>query len=215
MRRIALLHMGAVVIGVFGELTQRYWPGTEVVNVLDDKIVTDLAHAKRSQSVSVRLAALAAAARAAGAEAVVFTCSSISGYARQVSEAAGLPVLRIDEAMADEAVRIGGRITVLATLPTTLEPTCALLEERLTLAGASAPIQRVLVEGAFAAVASGDRALHDTYVAAQVAKAAASSDVVVLAQASMASAARGDYPVPVLTSPELGVQRAREVLGLG
>lgn len=214
MRRIALLHTGAVVIPAFATLTAEQWPGTEVINLLDDKIVADLRDEDRRGSVRVRIGDLVRAAAASGAEAVVLTCSSISGYAAQLADDVGLPVLRIDEAMADHAAAIGGRIAVLATLPTTLDPTCALLEERLRLAGAEALVERVLIDGAFAAVSSGDRAEHDRLVGEAVRDAAARADVVVLAQASMASAATGDHPVPVLSSPVLGVARAKDVLGL-
>lgn len=214
MRRVALLHTGAVVIPTFAALTKEHWPSIEVVNLLDDRIVADLSAEERRTSVPDRLRELVSAARAGGAEAVVLTCSSISGEAAGVAAEVGIPVLRIDEAMADQAAAIGGRIAVIATLPTTLEPTCRLLAERVALAGAEAQIERVLVEGAFSAVAGGDREEHDRLVEAAVSAAAARADVVVLAQASMASAAGGDYPVPVLSSPLPGVLRVKEVLGL-
>lgn len=214
MRRVALLHTGAVVIPVFAGLTAEQWPGVEVLNLLDDKIVADLRNEERRGSVAGRVRDLVHAAASSGAEAVVLTCSSISGLAGEVAAAVGVPVLRIDEAMADEAAAIGGRIAVIATLPTTLEPTCALLAERLGRAGVNAEVEQVLVEGAFAAVSAGDRAEHDRLVGDAVRAAAARSDVVVLAQASMASAAAGDHPVPVLSSPAAGVARARTVLGL-
>lgn len=150
----------------------------------------------------------------AGARCPAECATSSTPLAGDAAAAVGIPVLRIDEAMADEAAAIGGRIAVIATLATTLEPTCALLSERLERAGTSAAVERVLVEGAFAAVSSGDRAEHDRLVGDAVQEAAARSDVVVLAQASMASAAAGDHPVPVLSSPAAGVARARVVLGL-
>ena len=40
--RIALLHTGAVVIATFADLTKEHWGSTEVLNLLDDKIVADL-----------------------------------------------------------------------------------------------------------------------------------------------------------------------------
>jgi aspartate/glutamate racemase len=188
------------------------------MNLLDDKIVADLRSDASAASVPGRLIALAQVAAAAGADAVMLTCSSISGLAAATAQAAGIPVLRVDEAMADEAARIGsgGRIAVIATLSTTLVPTVALIRERLELADGSAEFEEVLVEGAFEAVVSGDRASHDALVQEAIRAAAARVDVVVLAQASMLSAAEGvDVAVPVLSSPELGARRAAEVLSLG
>ncbi|WP_116952908.1 aspartate/glutamate racemase family protein [Jiangella endophytica] len=213
MTRIAFLHTGAVVIPAFAELAATHLPGVDVQHLLDDKIVADLGADPGGRDVAGRLDALGRAAVAAGAEALVFSCSSISGYARPLQEELGIPVLRIDEAMADHAVETGRSIAVIATLPTTLAPTAALLRERAALRSADVVLDEVLVEGAFAAVAAGDRTTHDALVAAAIREQSARHDVVVLAQASMAGAAAGlDTGVPVLTSPELGVRRVAETL---
>jgi Asp/Glu/hydantoin racemase len=115
--------------------------------------------------------------------------------------------------MADEAVATGDRIAVLATLATTCGPTTRLITERAELAGRAPSITSVVIDGAFEAVASGDRPTHDRLVAAAIERAAADADVVVLAQASMASAASAaDVDVPVLTSLESGVKRLRSLM---
>ncbi|MCP2635892.1 aspartate/glutamate racemase family protein [Microbacterium sp. HD4P20] len=209
--RIAFLHTGAVNIAPFGALAAELLPAATVVNYLDDKIVADLGDAERAASVPERIEDLVRAAAAGGADAVMFTCSSISELAQPAAAAAGLPVLRVDEAMADAAVRAGRRIRVLATLPTTCRPTLALLGERAALAGVEPEFTSEVIEGAFAAVAGGDRATHDRLVAAAIERGAAEADVVVLAQASMATAAEAvTVDVPVLTSPRLGVERLAE-----
>ena len=211
--RIALLHTGAVVIPMAGEFVKRELPGVTPINYLDDKIVADLADPDLAPSVADRVGELARAAADAGAEAILLTCSSISELAADTAAKVGLPILRIDEAMADEAVATGDRIAVLATLPTTCGPTSRLIEERAALAGRTPSITSVVVEGAFEAVASGDRPTHDRLVAAAIERAAADADVVVLAQASMASAAdAAEVDVPVLTSLESGVKRFRSLL---
>ncbi|WP_066288270.1 aspartate/glutamate racemase family protein [Arthrobacter sp. B6] len=211
--RIALLHTGAVVIGPVMELVKRELPGVTAINYLDDRIVADLGDPEAADSVPRRVAALAKAAADAGAEVIMLTCSSISELAGTVSAEVGIPILRIDEAMADEAVATGARITVLATLPTTCGPTSRLIAERARMAGLTPTVRSVVVEGAFAAVASGDRPGHDLKVSAAIREAAKDSDVVVLAQASMASAAEGcDVAVPVLTSLESGVKRLHQRL---
>lgn len=214
MTRIALLHTGAVNVATFGVLTRAHWPGVDTLNLLDDKIVADL-RTDRVASIDGRLSDLVDAAVRAGADAVLLTCSSISGYAATLSETAGIPVLRVDEALADKAVTLGDRIAVIATLPTTLSPSVAIIRERAALAGLAPTISEVLVDGAFDAVVAGDVATHDRLVAEAITMAAQDCSVVVLAQASMVSAAAAvNVPVPVLTSPELAVLRAKEVLGL-
>ncbi|MFB7894508.1 aspartate/glutamate racemase family protein [Microbacterium sp. NPDC056044] len=206
--RIAFLHTGAVNIAPFGALAAEFLPGATVVNYLDDRIVADLGDEARADSVPERIDDLVRAAAAGGADAVMFTCSSISELAAPAAAAAGVPVLRVDEAMADAAVRAGRRVRVLATLPTTCRPTLGLLEERAALAGVEPEFTSEVIEGAFAAVAGGDRPTHDRLVAAAIERGAAEADVIVLAQASMASAADAvSVDVPVLTSPRLGVER--------
>ncbi len=210
MTRVALLHTGAVVIGPIADRAREALPDVEIVNYLDDRIVADLGDPARAASVAGRLADLARAARAGGADAVMLTCSSISHLAAPTAEAAGLPVLRIDEAMADAAVRSGARIAVLATLPTTLVPTAALLRERAARAGTTVELIEEVIDGAFGAA---DRQVHDRLVVAAIERHADDADVIVLAQASMASAAaRARTDVPVLSSIVPGIARLRDFL---
>lgn len=216
MTRLAMLHTGAVVIGPFAELAKRKLPDVEVQHLLDDKIVADLGSGADHDQIASRLRALGEAAVSSGADQLLLTCSSISGFSRPLAEAIGIPVLRIDEAMADEAVRRGPRIGIVATLETTLRPTVALLLEQSAEAGRDIVCTDVVVPGAFEAVASGDRARHDQLVNAAITELSADNDVIVLAQASMASAvARVDTGVPVLSSPELGIDRVATLVDRG
>ena len=57
---------------------------------------------------------------------VLNCCSSVgevADAAQNIGRYTGIPIVRIDEEMCREAVRLGKRVGVLATLPTTLEPT--------------------------------------------------------------------------------------------
>lgn len=210
---VALIHTGLVVVAPIADKVRQQIPGVEVVNYLDDRIVADLQNPSRAPGVPERIACLATAARLAGATMSMLTCSSISNVAAYAQQRSGLPVLRIDEAMADQAVIEGSRIAVVATLETTCAPTVNLLRERAKVAGTTPSISEEVVEGAFAAVAAGDRPRHDALVAEAIERAAAHSDVVVLAQASMASAAETvAVSVPVLSSVDLGVARLAEKL---
>jgi len=211
--RVAFVHSGVVNIALFTALAAELLPGATIVNYLDDGVVADLADADRAASVPIRVGELVRAAVADGADAVMLTCSSISALAAPLARVAGVPVLRVDEALADAAVRAGRRIRVLATLETTRRPTLALLEERAALAGAEPELSSEIVDGAFAAVVAGDRAMHDRLVVDAIARGTAEADVIVLAQASMATAAdAASVAVPVVTSPRLAVERLAALL---
>jgi len=214
MTKIAFLHTGAVVISPVMELVRELLPDVTPINYLDDRIVADLRDPEVADSVPGRVANLVENAKAAGADAVMLTCSSISQLAAPIAERVDIDVLRIDEAMADEAVAAGARIAVVATLPTTCAPTVALIRERASLAGTDPQVEAEIVDGAFEAVASGDRETHDALVVAAIERVASTADVVVLAQASMASAAgKATVQVPVLTSLRPGITRLAERLG--
>ncbi len=96
----------------------------------------------------------------------------------------GVPVLRVDQPMADKAVQTGKRIGVVATLSTTLQPTSDLVKRRAAVAGKTIELETVLCEGAFDALMSGDTATHDAMVAKALRELSAKTDVIVLAQAS-------------------------------
>jgi hypothetical protein len=89
---------------------------------------------------------------------------------------------------------------------------------RETAAAQSRDIEIVprLCDGAFDAVISGDNETHDDIVSAELERLMEKVEVVVLAQASMARIIECIPPearkIPVLSSPELAVARAREVL---
>jgi Asp/Glu/hydantoin racemase len=154
-------------------------------------------------------------ARDGGADAVLVTCSSIGPAVPLARQVFDFPILRVDEAMAEQAVSVGSRIGVLATLSTTLEPTVALLHDVAAARSRSIQVEPCLCDGAFEAVLAGDHATHDRIVSEALLGLADRVDVVVLAQASMAGLLErlppGDLACPVLSSPESAVRRAREI----
>ena len=117
--------------------------------------------------------------------------------------------------MAEEAVRRGTRIGVLATLATTLDPTCRLIESKAREAGKTIAIRRELAGDAFEQLSRGNADEHDRLLRAALQRLAATEDVIVLAQASMARLVEGaanEWAVPILASPTLGFTRVRDRL---
>lgn len=215
MTTLALLFTSPVVIKPVNDVARVAMPQVRMVNLLDDAILPDIARAGNVAAVERRVALLAQCAADANADAIVITCSSISELASSAAQASRLPVYKIDEAMADEAVRCGSRIGVLATLATTLDPTCRLIESRAKTAGKSITIRKKLAGDAFEQLSRGNGVAHDDILRGALDELARTQDVVVLAQASMArllDARPGAFPVPVLSSPRLGMERVRASL---
>jgi Asp/Glu/hydantoin racemase len=156
-----------------------------------------------------------AGAQAIGARAVLVTCSTISPLVDGARQATQLPVFKVDEAMLEAAVQLGPRIGILATNPTTIEPTCHLLKERASAAGKLIETATQLVPGALEALLGGDGATHDRLLSDAIQQMCGRVDVVVLAQASMArvlerlpDSARSK---PVLSSPHLALERLQAI----
>ena len=216
-RQLTLLHTGAMLIPDFAALAKELLPGVIVRHQLDETLIQNTIAAGQLEKATIRrLIKEIECAREGGADVVMVTCSSLGPaitLARQVFE---FPILRVDEAMAGEAVRTGRRIGVLATLATTLQPTCELVRETAAARQRECEIVTGLCPGAFEAVTNGNGARHDELVTAGLLELAARVDVVVLAQASMARVAAriepGRVAVPVLSSPRSGMEHARQVL---
>ena len=142
------------------------------------------------------------------ADAVLLTCSTVGPAAQAVAETAPVPVLRVDAALAAEAVREGGTVVALCAVETTMAPTRALFEEAARATGAAVEVR--LVPGAWAAFKAGDRHGYFAAIAAASDDAARNGATrVALAQASMAGAAELCREKPPLTSPEVGLEAAR------
>jgi Asp/Glu/hydantoin racemase len=125
------------------------------------------------------------------------------------------PIVKVDEPMAEEAAKRGGRIGVLATVPTTLAPTSRLVERMANSSGNPVTIRQQEVPGAFDVLLAGDPGRHDQMVLEGITAMSKESDVVVLAQGSMARLVPQLDPNVarcVLSSPRGGIARVKEIL---
>jgi Asp/Glu/hydantoin racemase len=210
-----------MLAGVFNEIAARVMPDVRILHFVDESTIRNTIAAGHLQKSTMRqVIRLVGSTFDAGCDVAMVTCSSIGRAVEMAADLYDQPVLRIDRAMAEAAVASSSRIGVVATLSTTLDPTADLV--RRVAAGQGKDIELVphLCEGAFDAVMAGDGATHDRIVGEALTTALADVDAIVLAQASMArvvaSLPEGAVKAPVLSSPELGMLRAAEVLkGLG
>ncbi len=216
-KRLGLLHTSATLVPIFEQLCKAKLPGIAVFNLVDDSLIKDvIAHGVLRPQTARRVTQLVAAAEDAGADYIMVTCSSIGAAVETAATLATVPVLRVDQPMADRAVGTAKRIGVIATLPTTLEPTADLIRRRAAFAGREVDVSARLCDGAFEALMSGDAAKHDAMVAAALKELASQVDVVALAQASMArvvdTLSENERRTPILASPPLAVDYLASVL---
>lgn len=210
MQTLALIHTSATLVPVFAQLCREKLPGVATFNIVDDSLVRAIgAKGALTPDIARRVASYIASAESGGADQILVTCSSIGPAVEAAAPFAGVPVLRVDQPMIDRAVQEGRRIGVVATLPTTLHPTTDLLRRRAARAGKVIELTSRLCEGAFEALMAGDAPRHDALVAAALRDLAATVDVILLAQASMArvvdTLAHADRRVPILASPPIAI----------
>ncbi|MDR3471532.1 MAG: aspartate/glutamate racemase family protein [Devosia sp.] len=141
------------------------------------------------------------------ADAVLLTCSTVGSAVTEDDREASVPMLRVDRALAERAVRDGGRVVVLCATETTVGPTTALFELSARSTGAEVDIR--VVPGAWARFRAGDQDGYFSAIAAAAdAALAEGAEVVALAQASMAGAAKLARGGEVLASPAIGLAAA-------
>lgn len=216
-KTLGLIHTSATLIPVFQQLCKEYLPGVNTFNIVDDSLVKNIiARGEVTPSIYKRVADYVASAEDSGADYILVTCSSIGAPVEAAAEKTTVPVLRVDQPMADLAVQTGKRIGVIATLRTTLQPTSDLVKRRAELAGKEIELTSTVVEGAFDALMSGDAAKHDELVADALRKLAKQVDVILLAQASMArvvdTLSEEDKTVPIVASPPNAIKYIASIM---
>jgi glutamate racemase len=208
--KIGVIHTSPATVELFGRLLRERIPGASVINLLDDSILPELRdNGNDLSAVEPRWRDYARIVSARGVDIVLNACSTIGAMGERVQADIPQPIVRVDAAMAAEAVRRGDRIGVLATLATTLGPTSSLIRETAEAVGRTVTVDAELVEGAYPALMAGDQAGHDDLVLAALARSTAANEVVVLAQASMARAATrldGAAAAKILSSPAFAVE---------
>ena len=168
-----------------------------------------------TEDVAKRIVSYVKLAESHGSDCVLFACSSVGPAADVAREEVKIPVLKIDEPMAEAAVTRGSRIAVVATVSTTLKPTCELIEKAAKERGVQVEIRTFLSDKAFDVLSAGNVAEHNRLLIGDIVKAASEYGAVVLAQASMTNILPDlpeDVSRKVLTSPRLGVLRVAEVM---
>lgn len=187
---------------------------TEIVSMQDPSILAEVREVGYvTPTAAARLMGMYTQAVAQGAEAILNICSSVGEVADAFQPAAayiGVPVVRVDEEMCREAVRTGLRVGVLATLPTTLEPTKGTIRRVARAMGKHVE----LVDGLVDAFGMNQTQFRQLLIGAAK-EICDRVDVIVLAQGSMAyvekdiEAACG---IPTLSSPRFGAAALKVAL---
>ena len=205
MIKTALFHTAHATVPVMRSLITAAYGPVPMMNWVDDSILPMLTEdPSKLEYCFEKMLTYARYAEEQGAAFFLNACSSVGEFRDYAEGKLGIPVVRIDDAVSDEILRKRTSVTVLATLGTTLRPSCGVFLNKKP----EFPLRSVLVEGAWEAGLSGDTRRQNELIAGAIEKALLESDAVFLAQASMAGAAAGfsgERKERIYTSPELCV----------
>ena len=216
---ITMIHTVFPVVDNFKAIFEKKLgnqPAT-IYNIVDDSILPRILN---NGSISPEIASTVyqhiSSAEKMGSDIILVTCSSISEVVDIVSPLVSVPVIKIDDAMTDEAVKIADSLGVIATIKTTLNPTINQLKKKMSKAKKEVKIVPVLCSDAYKALINENNPeKHDLLLYKAIEEIIESVDAIVLAQASMARLLPKLKKLtnkPILTSTESGIERAINIL---
>jgi hypothetical protein len=214
-KTLVFVHTAPVNVETFGQLLAEIDPTIPAKHVLDESLLQEARAQGITPGLAQRIRQRHLEAMDEDTAVVLCTCSTIGGQAERTMSESGMGVIRVDRPMAEAAVAAGSRIVVAAALESTIEPTSELIMQVAKEQGREVTLRPLLCEGAWQHFEAGDQAGYWQSIAETLRREvlgadAPRCDVIVLAQASMAGAAAlcADLPVPVLSSPRLGLEAA-------
>lgn len=213
---VALIHNSPVLYEPIKKLCAKHLADEQVINIMDESLLRDIKTLGRVDEMGVRrVCRYALCAEDLGADVAMMTCSSLSETVDVAKNLVRIPVLKIDEPMAIEAVETGSKIGILGTLGSVLDPCSRLVEAKAAERGRQVEIEKRLCQKAFDKLVSGDVDGHDAELLDNIHDLAANNDVVVLAQGSMFRILDKLNPapaVPVIGCLESGIRQIRDLL---
>jgi hypothetical protein len=215
-KRIFLVHPTPLAMPPVDQAFKTLWPQAQVLNLLDESLYADVgAGGELTPALYTRLANLLRHCESSGADGIVFSGSTFGPAVEEGRKGVKVPVLRIEEAMMDEAVARGGSILVVSTQKRAMPVVRGTLDTAAKRAGRTPAIDELWVESARDALNAGDIERHDRLIAEQ-SERAGDFDTIVLSMISMAPARAKMPPALVqktLTSGETTVARMRKLIG--
>jgi Asp/Glu/hydantoin racemase len=213
-KTVFIVHTNQLAGGDLTRLFNEMAPDVTVRNIIDDSILPEVLASGVTPEVLRRYCAYVVAAEAAGADLIFNQCSSVGEAADLARALVSVPIVKIDEHMAEVACQLGGRIAVVATAASTMGPTTRLLSRTAEHLGKRISLVEELCTDAFALMLKGDKKGHNELLLGRIRDLYARVDVVVCAQGSMLALQPdlGNTPIPVLMSPPIGVKHAVDVL---
>lgn len=215
-KTVVIIHTVLSTVEILKQVFLEVLPEVKRINIVDESLLLEvIKEGKIAKKVCKRLYNYFIFAEEIGADIIFNACSSVSEVVDIVRPFVDIPILKIDEPMAEKAVKEGKIIGVVATLKTTLGPTSRLVKSKSIELRKEVKIEERLCKGAFEALVSGDIKKHDELIIRNIKEISNRVDIIVLAQASMARIIpqlSDQVKEKILSSPQLGVQQIKKII---
>jgi Asp/Glu/hydantoin racemase len=213
--RIVLLHATPVAVGPIQAAFAENWPEPETVNLLDDGLTIDRARETDvSEALIERFVDLGRYAHRIGADGILVTCSAFGPAIDRLAATVPVPVVKPNQAMFENALRLGPRIGMLATFKPSIPTMEQEFQDFVRQQGEPASLRTILVDQAMDSLRRGDAATHNRLIAER-APELDGMDAVMLAHFSTSIAAaevRKKVGLTVLTAPDSAVRQMRQMI---
>lgn len=197
----------------FGKVFEEKNPDVKIYNIMDDSLLVDTrTYNGMTPTIASRMLNYAKAAEASGADGVLVTCTSVNEATKIIRPLMNIPILNIEEPVAEMAVKNGKKIGILGTIPTSPAALGRVVQEKAAELGKEIELVPAVAEGAFDVLCAGDVKKHDEMVCEALEKLAKEVDVIAFSQISMSLIDLPETEVPVYRIGESGFQKIKEMM---
>lgn len=202
-----------IIFNPFGKPFAEANPDIEVYNIMDDSLLVDTRkYNGMTPTIASRMRNYAKAAEASGADGVICTCTSVNHATKMIRPLLNIPMINIEEPVAEMAAKSGKRIGVMGTIPTSPGAISWEIEEKAAEMGKEIEIVPVVVDGAFDVLCAGDRDKHDEMVCEALYKLSKEVDCIAFAQISMSLLKHEPVDVPLFKIGASGFDKIKELM---
>ena len=202
--RIGFVHTEASQMELFRDEMTFGHPHIDCFHTLNEGLLQDLTRGEERSYIYRRAVQQIMLAADTLADLVVMTCSDTAPAVDIARQLCPVPIVKIDDPMSAEAVRLGGRIAVICTRSSTAGPAAALLRQHAAAQGREVLVETVVRVEAHTALFAGDQQRHDDIIIQSARDAATRADVILLSKPGM-SHLQGQiatFGKPVLSAPK-------------
>ena len=202
-----------IIFNPFGKPFAEENSDIEVYNIMDDSLLVDTRRYNgMTPVIASRMLNYAKAAESSGADGVICTCTSVNHATKMIRPLLNIPMINIEEPVAEMAARSGKRIGVMGTIPTSPGAISWEIEEKAAEMGKEIEIVPVVVDGAFDVLCAGDREKHDEMVCEALYKLSKEVDCIAFAQISMSLLKHEPVDVPLFKIGASGFDKIKELM---